>query len=104
MKMMKQQKPLTGPTPWFVSVVKLKLAHPGACLHAPEIFLERVRGDTNPGEGINFSNIILHANLVDDYTKQINHLLLNNPDLFNFLSRSPMLSIFNQGKALSAFA
>jgi hypothetical protein len=46
----------------------------------------------------------LLADVVDDCTKQINHLLLNNPNLFNFLSRSPMLPIFYEGKALCAFA
>ena len=46
---------------------------------------------------------ILPANLFDDCPKQINHFLLNDPDLFNFLSCPPMLSIFYQGETLCAF-
>src|SRR5215831_12998336 len=47
---------------------------------------------------------LLCANLANDRTKQINHLLLNDPDLLNFVACSPMLPVFHQGKALSALA
>jgi hypothetical protein len=50
------------------------------------------------------SKIILPANPVDDYTKQINNVLLNNSNLFNFLSCSPVLTLFYESEALSAFA
>jgi len=55
-------------------------------------------------QSVNCCKIILPANFADDYTKQINNVLLNNSNLFNFLSCSPMLTLFYKGKALSAFA
>ena len=48
--------------------------------------------------------IILPANLADNYTQQINHLLLGNPNLFHFVSCSPMLSFLYESESLSAFA
>ena len=54
--------------------------------------------------GLFFLGDILLANLFDNRTQHINQVLVNDPDLFNFLSRSPMLPIFNEGKALSAFS
>jgi hypothetical protein len=48
--------------------------------------------------------IILPANLTDDHAKQINNVLLNNSNLFHFLSCSPMLTLFDESKALRAFA
>jgi hypothetical protein len=46
----------------------------------------------------------LVANLINNCAKQINYLLLNKSNLFNFISRSPMRSIFYEREALSAFA
>lgn len=46
----------------------------------------------------------LTANLINNQSKQINNILLNNSNLFNFLPCSPMHAIFYNGKALCAFA
>ena len=53
---------------------------------------------------VNRNEIFLPANLFDHRTQHINKILLNDPDLFNFFSRSPMLPISDECKALSAFA
>ena len=45
----------------------------------------------------------LHTNLTDNSAKQINHFLLNNSYLFNFISCSPMIRLFYLCQALSAF-
>ena len=42
--------------------------------------------------------------LVNYRAQQINYLLLNNTDLLNFVSRSPVISLFYKGKTLSALA
>jgi hypothetical protein len=46
----------------------------------------------------------LLPDVANDFTKQINHVLLNKTDLFNFITRSPMLSIFYECKTLCALA
>src|SRR3982074_1061090 len=49
------------------------------------------------------SKIILFVDIFNDSTKQINQILLNNSDLLNFLSCSPMLLFFYECKTLCAF-
>ena len=47
----------------------------------------------------------LPPHFFNNCTKQVNYVLGNNSDLFNFISRPPMFSIpvFYQGKTLGAF-
>jgi hypothetical protein len=47
---------------------------------------------------------MLPANLADNCTEQINHLLLNDTDLFHFFSRPPMPAIFYERKTLRTLA
>ena|SRR5690349_3182101 len=57
-------------------------------------FIMQQRKDISSG------STILFANLPDRLTQQINYFLLNNPDLFNFISYSPMFAFFYERKPL----
>ena len=46
----------------------------------------------------------LPSNVANSFSKQINYSLLNNANLFDFISRPPMLSIFYECETLCPLA
>jgi hypothetical protein len=61
-------------------------------------FIMQQRNDIKSG------STILFVNLFNGFTKQINYCLLNDSDLFNFVSCSPMIAIFYERESLRAYA